>query len=107
MKHLKSINEGLSYSEFTDILMSTPIYYPIFKVTKNWKEYYTGVNKLITKDTEVYSPDINSIEVKTLDYNNILTEISEDYLEFVEYRSKVKIDEQLKMYYNDTDKYNL
>lgn len=106
MKHLKSINEGLSYAEFTDILMNTPVYYPIFKVTKNWKEYYTGVNKLITKGTEVYSPDINSIEVKTLDYNNILTEIPEDYLEFVEYRSKVEIDEQFKMY-GDTDKYNL
>jgi len=30
MRHLKPINEGLTYAEFTDILMNTPVYYPVF-----------------------------------------------------------------------------
>jgi len=106
MRHLKPINEGLTYAEFTDILMNTPVYYPVFKLTQDWKEHYTGTNVLITKGTEVFSPDTNNINLKTLDYNSVLTEIPEEILEFIEYRSKKKIDEQLKMY-QETDKYNL
>jgi len=106
IRRLNESKKGLTYDEFTNILMHTPVYYPVFIMIDDWVELYTDNNNLITKGTEVYSEDTNMIDLRTLCPKNIITEIPEECLEFVEYRNKKDVDDQLKMY-KTTDKYNI
>ena len=109
MKHLKIYENkeiGLNYDEFKDILMKNPTFYPIFVLIEDWKELYTEEDHLIKTGTEVYSDDISKIELTTLCPKNIYTEIPEENLKFVEYRNKLDIDTQLKMY-DTANKYNM
>jgi len=108
MKHLKiyESNKGLSYGEFTDILMYTPTYYPVFVLIDDFEEEYTGDLYTIPKGTEVYVEDSNRCEFYTLDNNHILTEIDEGFLKFVEYRNKKDIDKEVEIYTN-AKKYNI
>lgn len=110
MKHLKlfediDYSEELSRDEYDKILSKTPVYYPVFKINTDYVELYTKKEYLITKGTEVYNDRIFE-ELRTLDEKNIMTEIPEEYLEFVEYRDKKEIDKQLEMY-RQSNKYNI
>ncbi len=103
---IRRLNEGLLEDEYNNIMSNTPVFYPIFKLVKDFIEYYTEEYHIIKKGTEVYSDNINEVEILTLNEINIFTEIPNEYLEFVEYRNKIDVDKELEMY-KQSNKYNL
>lgn len=57
MNHIRKYNEGLSYSEYRDICLNTPKFYPVFVITQDYDELYTNENITIKKGTELYVVD--------------------------------------------------
>jgi len=107
MKNLKLYNEKVSWDEFNDICSKTPVYYAIFIITEDYKELYTEKYHTIKKGTELYITDpFEYQDMTTICPLNYITEVPYEFLEFVEYRNKNDIDEQLKIY-KTSDKYNI